>query len=321
MVFIILAAVFLSSCTSQKYSPIEPDLSIAASVNIKDMSVSFIDVVNMKKLTDWELNKPYTGAVIFPDGDTLLLYGKQLETADLYSLKLGISIGSWNTGKGIVNGKLLKKNTYIALADQNQNKIRFFDLNGQEKADIKTERNPFTILESEKEQKLYVLSFNREQLTVIDLRKLVKLANFHIHPAAAGAWLNDGKNELWIGGHGSGAEVEKDIHVYDSESGEFKYKIPAPTMPVNFLGFSNHVFVLSHGSNMLYKLNEDGNVINSTTIGANPFDMALLDQYLMVAGYDSNDVHIINPDNLESIITIPVGKGPFQIVIRKAEAP
>ncbi|MEH7389837.1 WD40 repeat domain-containing protein [Bacillus sp. JJ1503] len=318
---IFVTAILLSSCTNQKFQPIEEDLSIAATVNIKDMSVSFVNIENMKKLSDWKLKKPYTGAVIFPDGDTIILFGKQVETVDLFSLKAGKKIGSWKTGKGIVNGKLLQTNSYIALVDQNLAKIRLFDMNGEEKAQIRTENNPLTILESEKDKKLYVLSFSKEKLTVVDLNNTKNVSSYHIHPAAAGAWLNDNRNELWIGGHGAGAVVEKDIHVYNSETAELIYKIPAPTMPVNFLEFNHHVFALSHGTSMLYKLNMEGKVVNSKVIGANPFEMALLDQYLMIAGYDSNDIHIVNPENLDIIKTIPVGKGPFQIVIRKAEAP
>lgn len=318
---VLFSAILLSSCTSHTYPPIQEDLTIAATVNIKDMTVSFIDIENMKRLSDWELKKPYTGAVILPDGDTFLLFGKQLETVDLFSLKAGKSIGSWQTGKGIVNGKLLQTNSYIAFADQNLGKVRFFNLDGKEMTQIKTESNPLTLLESVNKKKLYVLSFSKKKLTVIDLKNIEKAAIHDIHSAAAGAWLNDDGKELWIGGHGAGAEVENDIHVYNSETGQLKFKIPAPTMPVNFIEINEHVFVLSHGTSMLYKLQENGNIVDSTVIGANPFEIALIDNDLMIAGYDSNDIHIVNPENLEIIKTIPVGKGPFQIILRKADAP
>ncbi|MBY0124540.1 WD40 repeat domain-containing protein [Bacillus sp. S/N-304-OC-R1] len=284
------------------------------------MTVSFINLDNQEKLQNWELGKPYTGAVILPDGDTILLYGKQVETVDLYSLKAGKQINSWKTGKGIVNAKLLHSNSYIAFADQNLGKVRFFNLAGEEKEQISTEKNPLTILESKKEPMLYVLSFSKERLTVIDLKNMKKISTFHIHPAAAGAWLNDSRNELWIGGHGAGATVEKDIHVYDLKTGDLIKKIPAPTMPVNFLEFKQNVFALSHGSSMLYKLNEDGKIIDSKVIGANPFEMTVVHNYLLIAGYDSDDIHIVDPKNLNIIKTIPVGKGPFQIVLREAGA-
>ncbi|MBU8878917.1 WD40 repeat domain-containing protein [Bacillus sp. FJAT-29790] len=316
-VIFLFAVILLSSCSEKRFSAIPEDLSVAATINIKDMSVSFIDLDKMERLVDWKLGKPYTGAVIFPDGDTILLFGKQVETADLYSLKTGKSLGVWRTGKGIVNGKLLQTSAEIALVDQNQNKIRFFNLKGEEQGQISTEQNPLTILEAVKDKKLFVLSFNKKQLTVIDLVKKEKMAGFQIHPSAAGAWLNENKNELWIGGHGAGIEIETDIHVYDSVSGDFKFKLPAPLMPVNFLGKENLIYVLSHGSNMLYKLNEEGEVIDAITVGANPFEMVFTGENLLIAGYDSNDIHIIDPDKMTIIKTIAVGDGPFQMVLRE----
>lgn len=317
VVIFLVAVFFLSSCSNKEYPPIQEDRSIAATVNIKDKSLSFIDLDKMEKMLDWEMDKPYTGAIIFPDGDTILLYGKQVETVDLYSLKRGQKIDSWKTGKGIVNGKLLQVGSKIALVDQDLNKIRFFNLEGEELWKVSTELNPLTILEAEKEKKLFVLSFNKEQLTVIDLVKKEKMAGYPIHPSAAGAWLNEEKGEIWIGGHGTGAEIERDIHVYDSISGNFKRKIPAPSMPINFIGNHNHVFVLSHGTSKLYQLDEDGNVLGSIVVGANPFEMLLVDNQLIIAGYDSNDLHIVDSENLKIIKTISVGNGPFQIVVRE----
>ncbi|MBP2241212.1 PBP1b-binding outer membrane lipoprotein LpoB [Cytobacillus eiseniae] len=316
-ILVIIAVIVLSSCTKDRYSPIDEHVSLAATVNIKDMTITFIDLEKKTRMVDWEMKKPYTGAVILPDGDSLLLYGKQVETVDLYSLKSGSLIDSWETGKGIVNGKLLKTSSTIALVDQNLSEIRFFDFEGVEQWEVRTERNPLTILESEANQKLFVLSFNKEILTVIDLNKQEKLNGFPIHPSAAGAWLIENRNEIWIGGHGAGAEIEKNIHVYDSQSGEFKRNIAAPLMPVNFLGYADHVFVLSHGTSMLYKLNENGEVLESVIVGANPFEMIVRTDQLLIAGYDSNDLHIIQPDSLERMKTIPVGNGPFQIVLRE----
>jgi len=314
---LLLPLMLLTSCSDTKYPTIQEDTSIAATINIKDMTLSFIDLEKKGKLADWKMEKPYTGALILPDKDSILLYGKQVETADLYSLKMGKLIGSWKTGKGIVNGKLLQSNSEIALVDQRLNKIRFYDLNGEEKGSVHTEQNPLTIIEAKKSEKLYVLSFNKQQLIIIDLKTKEKMTGFHIHSSAAGALLKEKTKEIWIGGHGEGAEIETNIHVYDLETGKLKYKIPAPLMPINFLCKDNGVLVLSHGSSKLYKLDEKGNVLDSVIVGSNPFEMILTEDYLLIAGYDSNDLHLVNPKNLEIIKTIPVGGGPFQIVLRE----
>lgn len=314
LLFFIISVLLLSSCSEKMYPSINEDISIAATVNIKDNTMSFIDIENQKLIEEWKLKKPYKGALMLPDADSILLYGKEIETIDLYSLKTGSFIRSWKTGEGIVNGRVLD-NGEVALVDQKQNAIRFFNVSGKEKDYVATEQNPLTIFEARKSEKLYVLSYNKEKLTVIDLNSKEKLAGFPIHSSASGAWIND--SEIWIGGHGKGAEIEEYIHVYDLATGALKKKIRAPFMPIKFLGIDDQIFVLSHGSNNLYKLDKDGKEIGSITVGSNPFEMAFTGEYLLVAGYDSNDIHFIDPNRLEIRKTIPVGSGPFQIVLRE----
>ena len=51
------------------------------------MSVTFVDADRHKEVTTWEMEDPYSGGVML-NNHTLLLYGKQVKTADLYSLQL-----------------------------------------------------------------------------------------------------------------------------------------------------------------------------------------------------------------------------------------
>ncbi|HAQ06970.1 MAG TPA: hypothetical protein DCR24_05375 [Bacillus bacterium] len=308
----------ISACSHETFEPLPKNSSIISTVNIKDMTISFYDMDQQKKLEDWDVNRPYTGGIIFPDDDTILLYGKTIETTDLYSLSKGGKIGSWETGKGIVNALLILEGNEIALADQERDSIRFFSLDGKEIKEVKSEREPLTLLEAESERRLYAISFNHKTLSIIDLNTKENLPGFQIHSAAAGALLSQQKGELWIGGHGVGSKAEERIHVYDSETGELKKEISAPVMPVNFVKYDNHIFVLSHGSNMLYKLNRHGEKKGAIKVGANPFEIELFQNKLIIAGYDSNDLYIVNPDSLLIEKTVNVGKGPFQIVTRES---
>lgn len=318
--YIFVAAAFtmlLSGCSMDSYERIPSKNSIVLTVNIKDMTISFYNIDEKKKLPDWEVDQPYLGGIIFPDKDTFLLYGKTIDTVDLYSLSKGKKIGSWKTGEGIVNGLLVQNGTEIAFADQERDSIRFYSLEGKELKEIKTENEPLTLLEAELLEKLYVISFNHKMLSVIDLETKEKIPGFKIHAAATGALISEQKGELWIGGHGEGTDVEEKIHVYDIHSGKLTKEIPAPVMPVKFINAEDDIFVLSHGSNMLYKLGKNGDLKDSIKIGANPFEMELFDEKLIVAGYDSNDLYIVDPVNLKIEKTFSVGKGPFQIVTRE----
>lgn len=316
--YLLAAVVFtalLSACSFESYEPIPKDSSIISTVNIKEMTISYYDMDKEEKLPDWRVDRPYIGGMILPDGDTLLLYGKTLETVDLYSLSKGEKIDSWETGEGIVNSLLVSDGTEIAFADQNRESIRFFDINGKEVKEVRAEKDPLTLLEAE--DKLYVISYNQDMLTVIDLMNKERLPGFKVHPAAAGAIMSTGKDELWIGGHGKGTQIEERIHIYDLKTGTLKKEIPAPVMPVDFTKNEDNIFVLSHGSNTLYKLSGEGTKKDSIKVGANPFEIEVFEDKLIVAGYDSNEVYIINPESLSIEKTLKVGDGPFQIVTRE----
>ena len=317
-IYIIAATTFtvlLSACSFESFEPIPKDSSIISTINIKEMTISFYDMEKDEKLPDWNVDRPYIGGLILPDKDTILLYGKAVDTADLYSLSKGKKIESWKTGEGIVNALLVGDGTEIAFADQERDSVRFFDIDGTEVDEVKVEKEPLTLLEAEK--KLYAISYSQEMLSIVDLKNKERLPGFEIHPAAAGALMSSEKDELWIGGHGKGTEVEERIHIYDINNGTLIKEISAPVMPVNFTKDEAVIFVLSHGSNMLYKLAEDGTKQGSLKVGANPFEIDFFADKLIVAGYDSNEVYIIDPESLTIEKTLEVGNGPFQIVTRE----
>lgn len=304
----------LTACSTEQYSPVKMTKSIVATVNIKDMTISFIDMKTEKKVQEWKMKKPYTGGLLLEDGDSILLYGKQNDTVDLYSLSKGTLLKEWQTGKGIVNGILLHNNKEVAFADQTRNQIRFFNIDGTEQKAVDTKQNPLTLLEG-KEQ-LYVISFDHRKLSKIDLKKRQLVGGFQIHPSAAGALLREDQDEIWIGGHGEGVKTETEIHVYNATTGTMKKTVNAPLMPVNFLENNDAIFVLSHGTSTLYKITKSGEIEKSIKVGANPFEMKFYDSYIIIAGYDSNDVHFVNLDTLKIEKTIKVGKGPFQIITK-----
>lgn len=317
ILFILFITFILTACSNKNYPPVSKDMSLIITINIKDMSVSFVDAERHKEISQWMLEKPYSGGLLLPDQDTLLLYGKGVESVDLYSLSKGELVGSWNTGKGIANGKLLKNRKEIVFADQQRNQVRFFTIDGKEIKSIAAKQNPFTILEGK--EKLYVININDEALTIIDKQSKESLDSIQIHSHATGALLWESKNELWIGGHGIGTEAEPDIHVYNLTDGNLLDTIYAPLMPVNFIEKDGYIYVISHGSNTLYKISDSKEKIQSIQIGANPFELSVFRDEIIVAGYDSNDIYFVNPENLEINHQVNVGKGPFQLIVRESK--
>lgn len=306
----------LTACNEKEYKPIPKTADIVVSMNLKEASISFVDISERKEISKWKMEKPYSGGVILPDGDTLLLYGDQLDSADLYSLSTGKYQSSWKTGNGIVNAILLENNTEVVFADQEKNQARFFNLKGKEVASVDAEEKPFTLLEGK--EKIFVFNIEAKELTVIDSKTKNKEDSLFIHPFAAGALLREKTGELWVGGHGVGTKAESDIHVYNIDDGKLVKTLSAPIMPINLEEWKNDIFVLSHGSNTLYKISADGEKIQSIQIGANPFEFVFFQNELIVAGYDSNDIYFVKPNNLEIIKKVNVGQGPFQLIVRES---
>jgi len=306
----------VSGCSIDQ--PIIPEnKSLAITVNIKDMTLSFVDLEEAKVIETWKMDKPYTGGVLLPDNDSLLLYGKQVETVDIYSLSKGKRINSWETGKGIVEGVLLPDSEELAFSDQDRQSVRFFHFDGKEIEEVVKTGNPLALIPTNSQ--LFVVSYNSNKLTIVDLESKEITNQFSIHSAATGAIIQEEKNEIWIGGHGLGSELESYIHVYDSESGGLKRKISAPIMPINLLHNNDETYVLSHGSNSLYKISDVGVIQEKITVGANPFEMTEYKDQVIVAGYDSNDIHFITKKDLSIGKSVKVGKGPFQIIIREID--
>ncbi|MDQ0883638.1 hypothetical protein [Peribacillus sp. V2I11] len=88
-------------------------------------------------------------------------------------------------------------------------------------------------------------------------------------------------------------------------------------MPIKFLENAEGIFVLSHGTSSLYKLNERYEVVKNKVVGVNPFEMANFNEDVVVAGYDSDEVYVMDAETVDVKKTIKVGEGPFQLMLRE----
>ena len=65
--------------------------------------------------------------------------------------------------------------------------------------------------------------------------------------------------------------MEENVHIYSTETGELKQLLKAPSMPINFQENSKGIFILSHGTNILYRMNKDYHIVKSTKVGSQSF--------------------------------------------------
>ncbi|QPA32749.1 YncE family protein [Thermaerobacillus caldiproteolyticus] len=313
---IVSFCVLLAGCESETLPSISRQIETLISVNVKDGSVTFFDLYKGTTVAQWNLKQPVKGGALFPDGNTLLLYGDELDRVYAYDVVTGKLKNEWKTGKGIVSALVSNDGNRIFLADGRRKAIRMFQMNGKESGEIKVGSQPLTLLQNRTGTRLYVIDFYDEKAYVIDVDKRQVMDTFSVPKFAFGGLLREHEQELWVGGHGSGSTVETKIHVYSLKTGKLLKLIDAPDMPVSFVETNEGVFGLSHGSNMVRKWSKSGQQEASLTVGANPFTMIGANGRLYVASYDSDEIYVIDERTLRIVARWKTGKGPFQLLIR-----
>ncbi|MCP8968482.1 YncE family protein [Ectobacillus ponti] len=286
---------------------------VVVTTNIKEGSLSFIDVGKGRVTATWKVQKPVTGTFILPDGDTIGMYGKDMDGVELYSLQTGRAAGSWPTGKGVVNA--LVSGNRIFLANQTTNAVHVLGADGKEARKITVGQSPLTMTEDASH--LYVLDFHDKMVTVIDKKTYAALRTWRIPASSAGAVVTS-RGEMWVGGHGAGDVLNEEVHVYRTATGELAKTVQASQMPVGFAADEKCVYVLSHGTGILTKFTADGyQAVQSEPIGSNPFTVQKYGEQLYVASYDSDEVYVLDAGTMKVTGTIQVGKGPFQLTERR----
>ncbi|WP_019241835.1 MULTISPECIES: YncE family protein [Bacillus] len=317
VVLTLLFLFVLSACNDEVFPSIPANDPFIATVNLKESSITFVDGHSYNEIATWDVHQPLTGAVLIPELDEIVIYGKEMSEAIVYSLEKGEEIAKWETGKGIVHISRVNDKDEFVLVDQNQDSIRIFTYDGKEVANKKVGNNPIFTYEEQQNKKLYVVNFNDEKITVLDSKTLETIQEIKISPFSTGILLREEEKQIWVGGHGKGEKVEENIHIYSTQNGELIRTLKAPSMPIQFLQYGKDIFVVSHGTNMLYKWDHNLEERGSLKVGVNPFEIKRFKNKLVVASYDSDDISIIHPQKFIIEKTIKVGKGPFQILIRE----
>ncbi|WP_458412056.1 WD40 repeat domain-containing protein [Schinkia sp. CFF1] len=308
----------LTSCQLKQYEKIDVNTSQVIVVNLMDKSLSFFDEKTKKETAKWFMPYTFTGATLLPDQKTILLYGKHLKKIYLYDVTTGREVDRWKLGVGIVNVQISNDRSKLYLADQESDTIQVRTLAGKKLKEIPVGHAPQTILESNKRKELYVLNFRDSLISVIDSRTFKNKKAIEAKPAAVGAVLIESSGELWTGGHGAGHMAENAVTVYSVDTGEMKQEIKAPIMPVDLEKLDNYIYVVSHGSNQLRKIDVNTKkVIETLEIGANPFEISIINNLIYSASYDSNEVIVVDPLQMKIVDTLKAGKGPFQILYKR----
>ena len=311
-VFILLAIlIVLTGCSEKGFTPINHHQSFVGAVNIVEPAVSFYDPSG-DKIATWKFEKAYTGAVLIQK-DQILMYGHELNEADLYQLSNGKKKATIETGVGTTNAYYDKENQLFFITNSANNTVTSYDLNGKKLNQTKLGNYPMSM--ASHDGKLYVVNYKDTVLSVLNMKTLEVEQVWEIDKSSNGIVVVPENNSIWIGGHGEGSQPNQTVDIYDLHTGKNIGVLEAAFMPIGFAKSDHEVYIVNHGSNELVVTNLSGKVLWHIEVGANPFSVTYIRDQIVVAGYDDSKVYFIRNGKIEK--EIETNKGPFQLLVRE----
>lgn len=304
----------LAACSNANYVSINPHEDFVASINIIEPSIQFYST-NGKELATWNFEHAYSGGVLIQQ-DRILMYGNQLNEAHIYEISSGRKIKTIDVELGISNAFYDKESKNFFITNSKTNEISSFDIHGKFISSIKLRNYPMSM--DAYNGKLYVVNFKDTLLSVIDIDNFQVEAEWTIPQESHGVKVVSNEDELWLGGHGAGAEPNRFINIYNLSTGELKKKLELPIMPVAIAEKNDQRAIVSHGNSFLYVTDDLGNIKKKLQVGANLFSVQFFGEYIVVAGYDDNMLYFIKDGQIA--IKKRTLDGPFQLIVREAKS-
>jgi DNA-binding beta-propeller fold protein YncE len=320
IVFLFIALfLFVSSCQLQSYDHIPENKDVLISVNKKAGSLTFLQKDTLHKLSEWDLHRNVSGAVLIKNGREIVVYDNEDPYVDTYVLSKGKKLHSWKLGKGITNIITLH-NDKLAVANEKKGTVQIVDFNGKVVSTIKIGKTPISMIEDTKRSLLYVSDFDRNQIVVINIENTNKTNAITVPLTTLGLFLINDGNRLLTGGHGNGANENDEVRIYSTQTMKQLSVLKVPLMPVNFFSNEDGVFAIAHGTNQIYKLDTTAQKQTQfIEVGSNPY-AGIGDQHTAYAtSYDLNKLYKINTQKMVVEKEISIGRGPFQLLLREGE--
>lgn len=300
----------LASCSNERLEQINPHQTFIASVNILQPSISFYDQSG-ELFATWSFEKAYTGATLI-GFDHVLLYGYQLENVDIVQLSSGRVVRSFEVDLGVTNAYFDEVSNQLFLTNGKTNELTSYTDTGSFINKVKLRNYPMSMISAD--DRLYVVNYKDTVLSVVHTETLEIMKEWQIPSSSQGLFIAEERQELWIGGHGKGNKPNEFVHIYNMETGQLIKELSLPLMPIVFSQVDEDVVVASHGTNTIYRVTSNGDIIWQEDISANPFAIAQFQEQIVVAGYDDHTLYFIKDGEIQK--QVRTNSGPFQLLVR-----
>lgn len=181
---------------------------------------------------------------------------------------------------------------------------------------FKTGEHPSSIAYDPSEDRLYVSNVYDHTIEVFDRHTLDRVDALHILERPNGLRIEG--DSLYIGGHGTGGDLNHAVHIVSLDNHELTNTVETGLMPVviDYLDDQDDLIAINHGSHTITSIDkETETVIHSKEVSFNPyFGLRYQNDYL-VTTLDGHELIRLDSRTLETLNTIPVRPGPHSMIV------
>ncbi len=318
LIFVFVIGI-LSSCSAKNSGVGIPfDQSVLFIGSTKEQVIQLYSPTTGEKIGDYRFEKyHYTGYELSQDKRYLLVYGSKENQILVFDTTTGNEVQRFSADGGVL--KMVADQDQWLMLMSDQKRIFKMDSHGQIHSESITLPFPVRDLElATDHDELYVIHSKSDQVSKLHLEQQRVVQTWETIPNPTSVWENRQLNELWVGGHGSLSQIQYGIARYSLDDGSYLGEIASGEMPVRFYPNTEMevLYVVSHGSNHLMKVDCFGQILAESQTAHNPYAIDGDREYLYVASYDSKSVKVYRQDTLEEVLDFYVGIDPLWLKYR-----
>ncbi|MFK3937754.1 YncE family protein [Alkalihalobacillus sp. NPDC078783] len=308
---IIFSVLLFAGCNDQAIDVPDSENPVMYITHAKEATLSFLNTEQNKEIGSTELPYVLTDLIKLSDQSFVGINSSDTRIQEL-DLKSGKAQTFMELDAGMSKLAYDSSSDILYISNLKENRIDVVDVKAESK------KSTLHLDSAPKELKLgengllYVLTTEEDEVIIYNPITDQIESHFSVNSSPAGMYKST--KDVWLGGHGSNGELNRNVYVYDPMTGEQTAEVEVGLMPIAITDGEqpNELFVLCHGDHSLYKINtETQEVVGKVEVGQNPNDVKRVGNTLYVANFDSDSISIIDANDLTLMKTVLVAEGPY----------
>lgn len=309
---VIIILILLMSCQKLTFPENKEDTLWVA--HLKEPLLTIIDVDSGNVKQKVELPFIMKDMVRLPTGDVLVVSQR-----DEYIWKIDERSKTLKTvakvGEGASEMVVDSERNVVYISHTLRGEVLIYDI-GKETIinTIAVGKHPYSLDMDPSGNFLFVANTKDNTISKIDLNQKEEVTHFSVLSRPNGIYVSE--STVYIGGHGDYSSLNKQVFLFNYE-GELLSAIEAGLMPVIIepSKIDHSIFVVSHGDHLIQRIHlETNEVVAETALPYNPYFLLCENEGLYISMLDSNQVALLDAENLEVLKEWDVDAGPHAML-------